>query len=284
MTAPEPLIESPSWSDSRLVKCGFTLRGCQLDELTSCERQEHGSRVHIVDGSQAPSVGDGLWTAAPGLVVAIRVADCVPILLWDPEAAAVAAVHAGWRGTAQDIAGIAVREGAALGIEAYRLRAAIGPSIGPCCFEVGAEVVEALRNCGLSDDDIQIRPGSRGNPHLSLRSANRALLRRAGLEDANIEDVGSCTHCDPQRYESYRRDGATSGRMHGLISLARTGLMLCLAVLLGSACADEMSPEQREASFSEQADRAQSMIREGDLSGGEVLVRSLLAERPDDAH
>ena len=95
MVAPEPLTEGPTWHDSRLEKCAFTLRGYQSGELTTCGRQEHGSRVHIVDGSQAPSVGDGLWTTAPGLVVAVRVADCVPILLWDPGVAAVAAVHAG---------------------------------------------------------------------------------------------------------------------------------------------------------------------------------------------
>ncbi len=284
MITPEPLTEGPTWHDSRLEKCAFTLRGYQSGELTSCGRQEHGSRVHIVDGSKAPAVGDGLWTTAPGLVVAVRVADCVPILLWDPGVAAVAAVHAGWRGTAQDIVGAAVREGASLGVEARRLKAAIGPSIGPCCFEVGMEVVDALRECGLTDDEIQLRPGRRGNPHLSLRSANRVLLRRAGLEDANIEDVGGCTHCDPHRYESYRRDGDASGRMHGLISLARTVLMLCIAVLLGSACADEVSEEQQEATFSDQADLAQSMIREGDPSGGEVLLRTLLSEKPDDAH
>ena len=280
----EPLTEQPTWHDNRLDQCAFTLRGYQIGELISCERQEHGSRVHIVDGLQAPAVGDGLWTTAPGLVVAVRVADCVPILLWDPVAAAVAAVHAGWRGTALDIVGTAVREGARLGVEAHRLKAAIGPSIGPCCFEVGDEVVRALHDCGLTDDNIQTRPGQGDNPHVNLRSANRALLQRAGVSDANIEDVGGCTYCDPERYESYRRDGSASGRMHGLISLARTVLMLCLALFLGSACAEEMSTEQRASRFSDRVDLAQEMIRSGQPSEGETLVRTLLAERPDDAH
>ena len=183
------LMESPLWADSRLDVCGFTLRGYNGSDMTTCGTQEHGAQVHVVDGSQAPKVGDGLWTRSPGLPVAVRVADCVPILLWDPQANAVAAVHSGWRGTALNIAGQAIREGATLGVRPQRLRAAIGPCIGPCCFEVGDEVVKSLQDGGLTAEQLRVRAGPRGRPHVNLRSANRALLLQAGLLDQNIEDA-----------------------------------------------------------------------------------------------
>ena len=276
------LMESPLWADSRLDVCGFTLRGYSGSDMTTCGKQEHGAQVHVVDGSQAPKVGDGLWTRSPGLPVAVRVADCVPILLWDPQANAVAAVHSGWRGTALNIAGQAIREGAKLGVRPQRLRAAIGPCIGPCCFEVGDEVVKSLQDGGLTAEQLRVRSGPRGRPHVNLRSANRALLLQAGLLDQNIEDVGGCTFCRPERYESYRRDGKTSGRMHGVIALARVALILFLGLCMG--CSADKSLEQTEALFIEQVNRAQDMTRGDDPEAAETLLRELLVERPDDAH
>jgi YfiH family protein len=276
-------LESPSWRDERLDLCGFTLRGSAPVAATTCTTQEHARQVHLIDGPDSPPRGDALWTRSPGLPIAVRVADCVPVLLWDPEAEAVAAVHAGWRGTAMDIVGAAVRAAGPIGVRPERLKAAIGPSIGPCCFEVGSEVVGALVDCGLSEHQIGARLGPRGRPHVDLRAANRALLQRAGLADQNIEDVGGCSHCEPQRYESYRRDGARSGRMHGVISLARA-LAVGLGLLLGTGC-DAQKPEPSpDALVAARADAAAAMIEEGEPQGAEVEVRDLLEERPDDAH
>ena len=284
MNSSDPLLESPRWRDARLQVCGFTLADYKLGNVVSCATQEHGARVHIHHHPPGPEVGDGLWTSSPGVVIAIRMADCVPILLWDPQAPAVAAIHAGWRGTAKNIVGNAVAKGAALGVLPRRLRAAIGPCIGLCCFEVGDEVVEALRAADLGDSDIQVQAGPRGRTHVNLRSANRVLLKRAGLIDSNIDDVGSCTYCTADRYQSYRRDGASSGRMHGLIALARGALLLCFALVVAQGCSDGRRPEPTEVSFAERADQAQSMTQSGDLDAAETLLRALLNERPDDAH
>lgn len=270
-------IETPRWKGGALACCGFTERGEPGPEALACARQVHGDRVHVVSGPPAPEEGDGLWTAAPGLHVAVRVADCVPILLWDPGVPAVAAVHAGWRGAALDVPGAAVQAGvAALGVEPGRLWAALGPAIGPCCFEVGDDVVTALLCAGVQRSALGLREGRRGRPHLDLRSACRALLVRAGLRDERIEDVGSCTCCDPDRYESFRRDGAASGRMRGVIALA----LLCLA-LLASACGPPPSPTDEEVA--RQAEEIRLALEDGDASRAEELLRPLLAARPDDA-
>jgi len=279
-----PPLETPSWRDERLEVCGFTTRGASPPVAVTCDRQEHGRQVHFVASKASPAAGDALWTTTPGLPIAIRVADCVPILLWDPDAGAVAAIHAGWRGTALDIVGNAVREGQSLGVVPERLKAAIGPSIGPCCFEVGNEVVEALRGCGLSEQEFRARPGPRGRPHIDLRAGNRVLLLRAGLEDENIEDVGGCSHCDAQRYESYRRDGERSGRMHGIIALAQLLLLLGITVLMAAGCKAEEPQPDPDLLISARADAAQQMVQQGNTAEAEIELRALLAERPDDAH
>ena len=272
-----PTLERPRWAaGAPLAHCGFSTREAAGPDAIACTLQVHGATVHVTHGPPAPAQGDGLWTRTPGLVVAVRVADCVPILLWDPGAPAVAAVHAGWRGTAQDIAGEAVAVGArSLGADPSRLRAALGPSIGPCCFEVGDEVVEALRALGLGDDRFGLREDPRARPHVDLRAANRALLRRAGLADHHVEDVGGCTCCHPDRYESFRRDGPASGRMRGVIALA----LLTMALLVG--CGGD-APLDEEA-FLDRTTRAQQAITDGDGEGAEALIRPLLDQRPADA-
>jgi len=277
-------VESPSWRDERLARCEFTLRDSAPPAAVTCGRQEHGRQVHRIDAPAAPPLGDGLWTQTPGLAIAIRVADCVPVLLWDPEAAAVAAVHAGWRGTALDIVGAAVGEGVSLGVEPRRLKAAIGPSIGPCCFEVGDEVVAGLVDCGLSEQEFGLRAGPRGRPHVNLRSANRRQLRRAGLQDCNIEDVGGCSYCDADRYESFRRDGDRSGRMHGIIALAPMLLALGLSALFAMGCSAPEPEVDTDLLLAERIDAAQQMLGDGRTGLAETELRALLAERPDDAH
>ena len=271
-----PTLERPRWAaGAPLAHCGFSTREAAGPDAIACTLQVHGATVHVTHGPPAPAQGDGLWTRTPGLVVAVRVADCVPILLWDPGAPAVAAVHAGWRGTAQDIAGAAVRVGVErLDVAPGRLRAAVGPSIGPCCFEVGDEVVQGLRGAGLPDEAFGLRTGPRDRPHVDLRAANRALLVRAGVADTSIEDVGGCTSCHPERYESYRRDGPTSGRGRGLIALL--GALLMLAGCGGAALPgdDEIAATTEEAL---------TALDRGEAERAEGLLRSLLEARPDDA-
>lgn len=175
-------------------------------------RQIHGSDVVCAD-ELAPGLleldADGLWVSRTGRAAAIRTADCVPVLIAgiSPEGARwAAAVHAGWRGTVAEIVGVAVREAVRHGVAAHHLRAMIGPSIGPCCYEVGTEVTDAFTNLNLN---ILRREG---RPHVDLRYANRELLLRAGMPAASIADFGPCTQCASDRYFSFRAEPGEPGR------------------------------------------------------------------------
>ena len=189
-------------------------------------RQVHGARVVAVsggDGDASAAEADGLCTADPGLGLAVFVADCVPALLADARTGACAAVHAGWRGTVADILGEAVRTmAAAFGTRPADLRAALGPAIGPCCFEVGPEVVEGFTRVlpGPAGAGV-VAPGAH-KPHVDLRLAQRRLLERAGLAPEAIDAARECTRCDPgNRFFSYRRDGTHTGQHVGFIARQR---------------------------------------------------------------
>ena len=205
-------------------------------------KQVHGAEVVVArPGRPVASTEDG-WPRAdviitddPTVAVAVQVADCVPLLLADPVTRAVAAVHAGWRGTAAGVARVAV---AALqshfGARPADLLAAIGPSIGPCCYQVGTDVLEAFRAAGFREDQLRewFRPdadaadlkGGNAVPReggaryrLDVPRANAHQLRDAGVDPANIHSCGLCTSCHPSVFPSYRRDGARTGRIAGVI-------------------------------------------------------------------
>ncbi len=181
--------------------------------------QVHGARVVNADESpdafDAREEADALFLAPGGTshahAVGVRVADCVPILVATTDRGEIAAIHAGWRGVAAGVVG------AAMGRLAGRERvAAIGPCIGPCCFEVGAEVVPQVLAAADGDEAIVARREG-GKAYLDLRRAVRRQLERAGAGD--IEDVPGCTKCDSERFFSFRRDGARSGRHLAVIAL-----------------------------------------------------------------
>jgi YfiH family protein len=165
-------------------------------------RQVHGAAVvESADASarSTPTDADAIVSRAGGAAVGIRVADCVPVLVADEGSGDVAAIHAGWRGVVAGVVGSAVR---LLG-PSGRLVAAIGPSIGPCCFEVGAEVA-------AQTSFVVRRAGDKA--FVDLRAAVRAQLRSLGVADERIEDVAGCTKHEA-RFHSFRRDGKESGRM-----------------------------------------------------------------------
>jgi YfiH family protein len=144
--------------------------------------------------------GDALLEDQPGSVVAIKTADCIPILLVDERRRAVAAVHAGWRGTVARIAGEAVAAmGKCFGTRAEDLHAAIGPGIGKCCYQVGAEVAA--------------RFGGKGSGHIDLADANRRQLEEAGVTGRRIYASNLCTMCRAEEFHSFRRDQDAAGRM-----------------------------------------------------------------------
>lgn len=182
-------------------------------------RQVHGDRVVVARGEAGTPEGapreeaDGVISTDAGVAACVSVADCVPILLADPDTGAVAAVHAGWRGTIARVAEAGVR---ALGRPPERLLAVIGPSIGPCCYEVSAELAERFE-AALGP---VIRPG-RGGPHLDLWEANRRVLGAAGVAEDRLEVLRRCTSCDTGRFFSHRRDRGRTGRQVAFIAPPR---------------------------------------------------------------
>jgi purine-nucleoside/S-methyl-5'-thioadenosine phosphorylase / adenosine deaminase len=184
-------------------------------------RQVHGDRVVVARGATEPhEEADAVVSALPGVAACVSVADCVPVLLADPRSGAVAALHAGWRGTIVRIAArgvdALVRE---VGASPTELVAAVGPGIGPCCFEVDRELAARFRGTlGPLVADARER-GSR----VDLFLANALVLREAGLLPARIEVLGRCTACDPRSFFSHRRDGGRSGRQVGFIAPGRPG-------------------------------------------------------------
>ena len=186
-------------------------------------RQTHTDVVRLVDDAnrgeglfrEVEPECDALVTNAPGVALAAFTADCVPILLHDPLTGAVGAVHAGWRGTAADIAGKAVRAMTEhFGSRPGDIRAAIGPSIGRCCFETHADVPDAVRAVlGAEADNFIVPTGEKYR--VDLKGVNAALLRRAGV--TRIEISSACTACEPERFWSHRRVGNDRGSLAAII-------------------------------------------------------------------
>jgi hypothetical protein len=179
-------------------------------------RQVHGARVVRADAATPPvEEADAIVVTGGRVAACVSVADCVPVLLADPATGAVAAIHAGWRGTIALAAAEAVRALAReTGAPADRLIAAIGPSIGPCCYEVAADLsARFAREIGSE----VVRDGSR----LDLWAANRRVLEREGVTPDRIDLVGRCTACDPLRFFSHRRDAGRTGRQVAFIAPGR---------------------------------------------------------------
>jgi YfiH family protein len=171
-------------------------------------KQIHSDRVILATAPGNSGEADGLVTDRAGFVLAVRTADCVPILIADPQHHAVAAVHAGWRGAARRIAMRAVEEmRRRWGSEPASLIAAVGPAIGRCCFEVGPEVASEFATLFPERDDL----GSK--TYIDLPEANRRQLVEAGIREDRIASAALCTRCDAALFHSYRRDRELSGRM-----------------------------------------------------------------------
>ena len=204
-------------------------------------KQIHSDVIHLFDVAPSQSCqGDASVTNRPGLLLGVQTADCVPILLVDPKKRAVASIHAGWRGTLRRIVVKAIGQ-----LQMHfkskpgDLFAAIGPSIGGCCYEVGTEVAtqflsqfaeapEWFHEFRTGDEPNPIQwlnmmpPGHQPPPKnvlLDLRKANRAQLLVAGLRAPNIFVSGLCTACYRDLLFSYRKEGPQSGRMLSVIGI-----------------------------------------------------------------
>lgn len=182
-------------------------------------RQVHGNEVRALGVERVePPECDGLVTDRPGAGLVVETADCVPFLVWAERRNAVAAVHAGWRGTLSRVTSAAVETLVSLGAGAEELHVAVGPAIRACCFEVGDEVVDAFAGSGRDVSRIT-RDGGRGRRHLDLVADNRSQLLDAGVAEERIYDSGRCTYCEWERFYSYRREGASVGRILGAIGV-----------------------------------------------------------------
>lgn len=182
--------------------------------------QVHGAVVRAIEiRDEVTSVrevrADALLATRGGDAVGVRTADCLPLLVADPESGAVAAIHAGWRGVVAGVvtAGIAELQERS-GAPASRLIAAIGPCIRVASFEVGPEVAEQLAAVAPGAAIVIAREP---RPHVDLVRAVVAQLEQLGIERGSIDDVGGDTYAEPARFHSYRRDAERSGRQLSVI-------------------------------------------------------------------
>ena len=182
-------------------------------------KQTHSNIVHNMTdtwSSNEPLEGDAAVTAVRGAVLSIQTADCVPILIADRHARVVAAIHAGWRGTAARIAQHTVELlTKTYSVSASELTAVIGPHNAVCCYEVGEDVVQAVQ-----DPDSFVRRPEWEKPHFNQASANQRQLMDAGIPETQIVTSNLCTQCRADLFFSYRREGKHAGRLLSIIGLA----------------------------------------------------------------
>jgi YfiH family protein len=248
-----------SWKKNGKIIHGFGSRGQELEKsirqhwvgksvqygeenfpLVSL-RQVHGDRVVIFDGdarkieSLWKEEGDSLITRATGFALGVFTADCLPILLYDPARQAIGIVHAGWRGTAREVSKKAVEKmKAVFHSRSADILAAMGPCIGPCCYEVDGPVKEAFENPGFSWESIS-RPGGEGKWFLDLYLANSVLLEASGVRKENIESLKTCTSCRRDTFYSYRNADKKAGRQLNYIALRRSVAKIPIRPRLGVA-------------------------------------------------
>lgn len=199
----------------RLVNCAL-VHGIHMEKVgkADCGR---GAQ----DFTSAIPACDGLYTNEKNVPLGLNYADCTPILFYDPVTSSIAVAHGGWRGTAGNIAGEAVRHlQESYGAEPKNIKVGIGPAIGKSVFEVEKDVVEAFEK--IFDEEEMKRlsaPKGEGKILIDLPLANRMLMERAGILPENIEDCGICTYCRNDLFYSYRKAAGRTGRHMAVMML-----------------------------------------------------------------
>lgn len=205
-------------------------------EAWTCAEQVHGNLVHQVTeadrGKGKASLSDvlkdcdAIMTNVPGVLLASFYADCVPLYFYDPEHNAIALAHAGWKGTVQQIAAETIEAMAnAYGSEPHALHAAIGPSIGGCCYEVDGPVInrvqQLLTGLGLRGEatESMFKLSVEGKANLDLKEINRQIMIKAGILPIHIELTEWCTGCRRDLFFSHRKEGGLTGRMASWIGI-----------------------------------------------------------------
>lgn len=191
-------------------------------------KQVHGTDVLVVDGPVSqedtfPGGWDALVTNQPGVLLTVRTADCVPVLLFDPKKRLVGAVHAGWRGA---VGGIVINALQVLlqrfGSDLREVRVGIGPSVGPCCYEVDTPVLERLQSASHDWQQV-VQETARGKAMLDLKGLIRRQAERVGVAPHNVYTAAACTFCHADLFYSYRREGVVKETMVSGIMLASRG-------------------------------------------------------------
>lgn len=210
------MLKAPNLAELRWLTHGFGQRDSIYPADITTVRQIHSDIVieATVPGGDRIADGDAVVSNQPGVVVGIRTADCVPVLIADTRTHSIASIHAGWRGSA---AGIAIRAVDAMvnqyGSRPQDLVAAVGPSIGVCCYQVGEEVA---RQFGRWLPELG---HAEGRKNLNLAAMNELQLRGVGVQ--NVWTAGVCTYCESEHYFSFRREKEQAGRMLSYIGTVR---------------------------------------------------------------
>ncbi len=190
---------------SNINFAGSSLRGCgSSDEKSSLEDT------------------DGMITSTPGICITVQVADCVPVLLYDSENHIAAVIHAGWKGTIGQITGKTLEKMIHFcSSKPVNIYAGIGPSIGPCCYEVGQNVYKELKYKGISKKDIIIPSKQKDKYYFNLWQANKKQLTDLGVKPENIEEAAICTKCNNESFYSSRASDGKTGRFASGIMLKK---------------------------------------------------------------
>jgi YfiH family protein len=219
--------------DPEAVKNNRTLLasilGISVENIAIC-KQVHGDDVVVINQNvidmkvsthiSTIATADAMITNIPGICIMILIADCVPILLYDTKRKAIGVTHAGWRGTARQIVKKSVDKMVnAYSCEPENIIAGIGPSIGPCCYEVGLEVITEFEKSLNNTKDIIADKKNNGKGNLDLWRANKKQLMQAGIPEDNIDIAELCTYCHHDIFYSYRHQGEISGRFAAGIML-----------------------------------------------------------------
>lgn len=201
------------------------LMGAGIDDC-AVTNQVHGNIVRIVTEqdkhvcmSACPYEADGIVTAVKGMPISCMTADCVPVLLCDSENGVIGAVHCGWRSSVADILKNAVEKMEALGAEREKICAAIGPAIGPCCFETDGDVPAAVEKYLSGDTAGLFKPRADGKTLVDLKRANARRLTQLGLKEENIDVSDECTMCSHEKYWSHRYTKGDRGSQGAFITL-----------------------------------------------------------------
>ena len=200
------------------IQLGVMTTGSPSFPLIASLKQIHSTQVRVIDspanaGAMSQGEGDALVTNQPQLLLVVRTADCVPVLLIDNELGVIGAIHAGWRGAVDGIVSKTIQTCVEhFGSHVSHLHVAIGPSIGPCCYEVDAPVIEPLQT-HYPDWLGVLKKTANGKGMLDLRRLIWHQVLASGISEQHVEKVEHCTHCRGDLFFSYRREGKVNGTM-----------------------------------------------------------------------